>query len=84
MIGYAAIIVLFQRFEAHGAKDLFRSREAGEEPLKIVRAFDAPADLVGQHRFGGAGRPDDEHMMGREQRSQRAIDQIGSFEKRLP
>src|SRR4030095_2636754 len=84
MIGYAAVIVLLQGLEAHGAKDLLRGREAGEEPLKIICAFDAPAHLVRQHRLGGAGRPDDEHVMRREERSQRSVDQIGPLEKDLP
>src|SRR5262245_55108522 len=71
MIGYAAVIVLLQGLETHSAEDFFRSREAGEKPLKIVCAFDAAAHLVRQHRFGRARRSDDEHVMRREERSER-------------
>ena len=84
MDGDPAIVVRFQSLEANGAEDFFRSREAGEEPLKIICAFNAPAHLVGEHRLGGAGGPDDEHVMGREKRSKRPVDQICPLKKSLP
>ena len=51
---------------------------------KYVRALDAPADLVGEHRLGGARRPDDQHVLAGEQRDQRAVDQLVALEELLP
>ena len=46
-------------------------------------AFDAAAEFVGDHRFGGAGRPDHQDVAGREQGAERAVDQVGAFEKEV-
>ncbi|MBF8254946.1 MAG: hypothetical protein HW373_1641 [Deltaproteobacteria bacterium] len=83
MAGHPAIIVLFQGFEAHGAENLFRRAEAGEQPLKIVGPFDSPAQLVGEHRLGGARRADDQQVVGGEQRGQSAVDQLDALQKHL-
>ena len=77
----APIVVFLEAFEADRAEDFLGRAELGQQPLEIVRALDAAAQLVGQHRFRGAGRPDHQHMVGGQQRSQRAIDQIGAFEE---
>ena len=82
--GDAAIVVLLQRFQADGAKNFFRSREAGQEPLEIVGSLDATAKLICEHRFRGPRRADDQQVIGRKQRRQRAVDQIGAFQKHLP
>jgi len=59
----AAIIILFKGFETHGAKNFFRRSKAGEQPLKVIGAVDAPAELVGKHRLCSAGRSNDQQMM---------------------
>ncbi len=64
VIGDAAIVVLLEAFEAHGAENLFGRSELGQQPLKIVGALDAAAEFVGEHRFGGSGRTDHQDMAG--------------------
>ncbi len=82
--GDAAIVVLLQRFQADGAENFLRRGEAGQEPLEIVGSFDAAAKLIGEHRFRGTRRADNQQVIGRKQRGQRAVDQIGSLQKHLP
>ena len=82
--GDPAVVVLLQGLEAHRPEDLFRRAEAGQEPLEVARPGNAAADLVGEHRLCGARRADDENVLGREQRGERAVDQIAALQKRLP
>ena len=55
-----AVVVLLQRLEAYGPKDLLRRAEARQEPLEVVGPLDAAADLIGEHRFCGSRRADDQ------------------------
>ena len=57
--------------------------ESREEPLEVARAGDSVTGLVGQHRLRGAGRTDDQHVLSREERRERAVDQLGALEERL-
>src|SRR3989337_2112746 len=54
--------------------------------LKVICPLDAAADLVGEHRFCGSRRTDDQHVLGGEQGGKGAIDQLATFrsESNLP
>ena len=81
--GHPAIFVLFERFEAHGAEDLLRRAEASQQPLEIVCPFNATADLICQHRFGGARRADDEDVMRCQESREGSVDQVAPLKKTL-
>ena len=81
--GHPAVIILLQCLQADRAKDLLRGGEPGQQPLKIIGAFNAPAEFVREHRFSRARRPDDEDVIGRQKSGQRSVNQIGPFEKGL-
>ena len=80
---HPAIFVGFQRLQAHRPEDLFRRGELGQQPLEVARAVDATAELVGQHRFGGAGRADQQDVRAGEQGDERSLDHLAALDERL-
>ena len=78
-----AVVVLLERLQADRAEQLLRRREARQQPLEVGGPVDPPADLVGEHRLGGAGRPDHQHMLRRDERHERAVDQLVPLEEDL-
>ena len=82
-VGDPAVVVLLQGLETHRAEDLLGRGEAGEQPLKVIRPLDAPAQLVGEHGLGRAGRADDQQMLRRQQCRQSAVDQVAALEEHL-
>ena len=77
--GHAPVVVVLEAAQADRAENLLGRAELGQQPLEIVGALDPPAELVGQHRLGRAGRSDDEHVAARKERAERAVDQFGAF-----
>ncbi len=67
MGGDAPVIVLFQRLKADRAEDFFGRGELGQQPLEVIGAFDALAQLLSEHRLGSPRRSDNQHMIGRKQ-----------------
>src|SRR5262249_1204285 len=57
--------------------------EPRQQPLEVAGHREAAADLVGEHRLRGAGRPDDEHVLGGEERHEGAVDQLRTLEEDL-
>jgi hypothetical protein len=48
-----------------------------------MRPVEAATDLVGKHRLGGPRWPDDQHMVPGQQRGQRTVDDLATFQKVL-
>ena len=79
----AAVVVVLQGAQGDGAEDFLRCGELRQQPLEVAGAVEAPAQLVGEHRLGGARRPDEQHVLPGEQRGERAVDHLGALEEQL-
>src|SRR5207245_5749338 len=83
VVSDSAIVILFEAPQADRPENLFGGAEFGEQPLEIIGALDAAAELIRQHRFGRTRRPDYEHMAGRQQRTQGAVDEVRALQKQV-
>jgi hypothetical protein len=79
----APVLVGFERLQADRAEDLLGRGELGEEPLKVERSLHAPAELVGEHRFRGARRTDEQDVGAGDERDQRPLDHVAALGERL-
>ena len=77
------VVVLLERLQADRSEQLLGRREPGEQPLEVVRPGEPAADLVGEHRLGGARRADHQHMLRCDKRHERAVDELGSLQEDL-
>ena len=79
-----SVLVEFESAQAHRPEDLLGCRELGEQPGEVVGALDAAAQLVGEHRLGGARGTDEQEVLAGDQSGERSLDHLGSLEKTAP
>ena len=82
--GETPVVVALEGLQADGAEELLGRGEARQQPLEVLRALDATADFVREHRLGGARRADHQQVLAGEQPDQRAVDEDVAFQELLP
>jgi hypothetical protein len=78
---HAPVLVALERRERDRAEQLLGRREAREQPVEVAGAVEAAAELLREHRLGGAGRAHEEHVLSREQRGERGVDRLVAFDE---